>query len=275
MRVKKQKRHRKVVRFFSACFGFREPFKVLCDGTFVHHLLLHRLTPADDALSRLLGGRVLLFTTRCIIEELKSLGESHSESLEAAQQLITARCDHERRVNAAACIESFIGQGNSEHFFVATQDADIRKNFREVPGVPVIYGLKNSLFIEQPSALQREYVKSAEEERLHASELEYRKLLKRELKDGSANDSGNEVLEESQLKRKISSAKRMLGVAEKSKFKRKKAKGPNPLSCKKKRKDDSSVQQNEDGQAGGAKKRKRTRKRKRTHENKKLGEPGS
>lgn len=64
MRVKKQKRHRKVVRFFSACFGFREPFKVLCDGTFVHHLLIHHLTPADDALSRLLGGRALLFTTR-------------------------------------------------------------------------------------------------------------------------------------------------------------------------------------------------------------------
>ncbi|KAG1359547.1 rRNA-processing protein UTP23 [Cocos nucifera] len=276
MRVKKQKRHRKVVRFFTACFGFREPFKVLCDGTFVHHLLLHHLTPADDALSRLLGGRALLFTTRCIIGELKSLGESHYESLEAAQQLITARCDHERRVSAMACIESVIGEGNSEHFFVATQDADIRKKFREVPGVPVIYGLRNSLFIEQPSALQREYVKSTEGKRLHANESEFRKLLKRELKGGLANDSGNEVLEEAQLMRNISTAKKMLGVAEKSKFKRKKAKGPNPLSCKKKkRKDDSSVQQNEDGQAGGAKKRKRTRKRKITRKNGKPGEPGS
>lgn len=94
----------------------------------------------------------------------------------------------------------------------------------QVPGVPVIYGLKNSLFIEQPSALQREYVKSTEEKRLHASESDFGKLLKRELKGGFANDSGNEVLEEAQLMGKLGTAKKMLGVAEKSKFKRKKAK---------------------------------------------------
>jgi U3 small nucleolar RNA-associated protein 23 len=66
MRVKKQKRHRKVVRFYSACFGFREPYKVLLDGTLVHHLLSHGLSPADDALSRLLGARCLLFTTKWV-----------------------------------------------------------------------------------------------------------------------------------------------------------------------------------------------------------------
>ncbi|GLT25757.1 hypothetical protein SLA2020_008660 [Shorea laevis] len=54
MKVKKQKRHRKTVRFFSVCFGFRQPFKVLCDGTFVHHLLVNNITPADTALSNCL-----------------------------------------------------------------------------------------------------------------------------------------------------------------------------------------------------------------------------
>ena len=64
MRVKKQKRHRKAVRFYAACFGFREPFKVLCDGTFVHHLLLNKITPADTALANALGAPVKIFTTR-------------------------------------------------------------------------------------------------------------------------------------------------------------------------------------------------------------------
>lgn len=63
MKVKKQKRHRKIVRFYTACCGFRPPLKVLCDGTFVHHLLVNRITPADDALSNLLGAPVKLFTT--------------------------------------------------------------------------------------------------------------------------------------------------------------------------------------------------------------------
>ena len=31
-----------------------------------------------------------------------------------------------------ACITEIIGAGNPEHFFVATQDADLRKKFQEV-----------------------------------------------------------------------------------------------------------------------------------------------
>lgn len=95
MRVKKQKRHRKIVRFYTACYGFRQPYKVLCDVTFVHHLVTNRITPADKALSNILGAPVTLFTTKCAVAELKmhgpSLGPSHSESLEAANSLITAR----------------------------------------------------------------------------------------------------------------------------------------------------------------------------------------
>lgn len=94
----------------------------------------------------------------------------------------------------------------------------------QVPGVPVIYGLRNSLFIEQPSAQQRQYAKSTEEKRLHMGESEYLKLYKSDLKGVITNDSTNRVTEGTQLTRNISTTKRMLGVAEKSKFKRKRAK---------------------------------------------------
>lgn len=94
----------------------------------------------------------------------------------------------------------------------------------QVPGVPVIYGLRNSLFIEQPSAQQRQYAKSTEEKRLHMGESEYLKLYKSDLKGVITNDSTNRLTEGTQLTRNISTTKRMLGVAEKSKFKRKRAK---------------------------------------------------
>ncbi|KAB8087232.1 hypothetical protein EE612_011232 [Oryza sativa] len=55
MRVKRRSKNRKVVRFYATCFGFREPYRVLVDGTFVHHLLSHSLLPADDALQSLLS----------------------------------------------------------------------------------------------------------------------------------------------------------------------------------------------------------------------------
>ncbi|XP_059657885.1 uncharacterized protein LOC132304299 isoform X2 [Cornus florida] len=243
MRLKKQKRHRKSVRFYTACFGFREPFKVLCDGTFVHHLLVNRITPADTALSNTLGAEVKIFTTRCVLAELNSLGDSYSESLKAARKLMTARCDHERRKSAVACIMEVIGENNPEHFFVATQDADLRKKLQEVPGVPVIFGLRNALFLEPPSAFQQRFVKCAEEERSHMTELEYEMLKMKKNKSLATADAGdsfdaNEDLVDQSLGNQVVKAntvRKTIAVKDKVQFKRKKAKGPNPLSCKKKK----------------------------------------
>lgn len=94
MKVKKQKRHRKSLTFYTACFGFRKPYKVLCDGTFVHHLVVNRITPADTALANILSATVKLYTTRCVLAELKRLGKSYSEALDAANNLIIARSNH-------------------------------------------------------------------------------------------------------------------------------------------------------------------------------------
>lgn len=41
-------------------------------------------------------------------------------------------CDHEKIKSADVCIADVIGQINPEHFFVATQDSDLRKKFQEV-----------------------------------------------------------------------------------------------------------------------------------------------
>ncbi|KAL6986760.1 hypothetical protein U1Q18_044901 [Sarracenia purpurea var. burkii] len=42
--------------------------------------------------------------------------------------------------------------------------------------VPLIFGLRNALLLEPPSAFQHHFAKSKEEERLHMSELEYKML---------------------------------------------------------------------------------------------------
>ena len=42
------------------------------------------------------------------------------------------RCEHEKVASAVNCILSLIGDKNPEHFFVATQDADLREKLREV-----------------------------------------------------------------------------------------------------------------------------------------------
>lgn len=62
--------------------------------------------------------------------------------------------------------------------------------------MPVIYALRNALFLERPSAFQHQFVKSAEEERSHMTELEYKlinakkKVTFEESKDSSDATEG-------------------------------------------------------------------------------------
>ncbi|KAJ9189080.1 hypothetical protein P3X46_000413 [Hevea brasiliensis] len=247
MRVKKQKRHRRAVRFYTASFGFRQPFKILCDGTLVHNLIVNRVAPADNALSNILGGSVKLFTTSCVLDELKRLGNFYSESLQGAHKLMIARCDHENKKSAEACIVEILGENNPEHFFVATQDFDLRKKFRE-------------------------FVKTSEEQRSHATELEY-KILKKRTKSTSTNkETGhsyddNKVPGEMQPDIKKHSARRM-DVKDRLQFKRKRA--------KKKKKDVNPKPSSEkEYNAADNAKRSRSRKRNRSHKGKNPAEMDS
>ncbi|KAF3789635.1 rRNA-processing UTP23-like protein [Nymphaea thermarum] len=235
MRLKKHKRNRKVVRFYSTRYGFREPFKVLCDGTFLHHLVLNKLGSPQEVLSSLLSARTMLFTTRCIISELKRLGESFSESLKGALSLTITKCEHLDRVSASSCIEAIVKDKNSDHFFVASQDADLRKKFREIPGVPAIYAIRNSMFLDQPSACHLQFVKTAEEERLHMKELEADMIKEREKKrlaDQAAAD-GTESLGDVRKGKGVRSMRTSwtFNQKDKSMFKRKRAKVSSLVAC--------------------------------------------
>ncbi|GLT34097.1 hypothetical protein SLA2020_086390 [Shorea laevis] len=90
-KVKKQKCHMKTVGFYSVCFGFRQSFNCVM-GTFVHHLLFNNIIPTDTVLFNCLCVTVKLFTSRCLLAELKTLDASYFHSFQAANKLTIARC---------------------------------------------------------------------------------------------------------------------------------------------------------------------------------------
>jgi U3 small nucleolar RNA-associated protein 23 len=47
-------------------------------------------------------------------------------------------CEHEKVVSAVDCILSLVGEKNPEHYFVATQDSDLREKLREVYILPFL-----------------------------------------------------------------------------------------------------------------------------------------
>lgn len=94
-----------------------------------------------------------------------------------------------------------------------------------------MFGLRNALFLEQLSSDQCEFVKAAEEKRMHMTDSEYKLLQKRvksilnteELKDSSTAEEGAGD-EDSRGQTLASQVHKKTDVKDKAQFKRKRAK---------------------------------------------------
>eukprot|EP00898_Chlorokybus_atmophyticus_P007613 jgi/Chlat1/7853/Chrsp66S07299 len=219
MRVGRAKAVRRGVRFFRVCFGFREPYKALVDGTFLHHALsLPKVAALRESLPKFLGATTKVFVTRCVTAELKALGTDYAGTAKAARVFEGAKCSHDTPVPAAACIQSLVANGNPEHFFIASQDAALKQQLHKVPGVAIVSIQNGQLHLEAPSETQRKLANMSEAEKVRASEAELKRAA---LKVAELVQQPVEAL---------TGAPAII-----NKRKRKGPKGPNPLSVKKKK----------------------------------------
>lgn len=104
---------------------------------------------------------------------------------------------------------SHVGKDNPHHYFIATQDVELRRKLRRIPGVPLLYINRNTLVLEGVSDDSRDQAEQIGAEKAQPTKYE------------------KSVLE--------SLGKAELSITAPKKPKRK-IKGPNPLSCKKKSK---------------------------------------
>lgn len=139
-------------------------------------------------------------------------------------------CGHEKNpISAAQCLHSLLtSHDNEEHFILATQDKNLKEMVRQLPGCPIISLVLSALTMEKPSSI-------------NVSE---------------ANEDIEQSKEQGVSDLKVIKSQ-VLGP-EPAVKKRKKLKGPNPLSCKKKQKKPTAVAEtkNKDSE-----KKKRQRKR--------------
>ena len=119
------------------------------------------------------------------------------------------------------------------HYFVATQDEELRKKIRQIPGVPTIFANRTIIMMEAPSHASYEQSLAKEgskvENQFEADTLEFAEKLSRKRKRD---------LDEEEKKKYYQDEYGIGGsgghnVNEYDRRKRKKAKGPNPLSMKK------------------------------------------
>ncbi|KAG8441680.1 hypothetical protein GDO86_010747 [Hymenochirus boettgeri] len=233
MKITRQKHAKKLLTFYRFNFGFREPFQVLLDGTFCQAALRNKIQ-IKEQLPKYLMGDVQLCTSHCVLKELESLGKELYGAKLIAQRFQVRNCSHFKDpVSGSACLLSMTSDNNPHHYFIATQDQDLATKIKKRAGVPLMFIIQNTIVLDKPSPKCLAHVEAMQSNQLMPV---HQKQSIKQLKDdqGVAKDSEHRGR------------------------KRKRLKGPNPLSClKKKKKGPPPTMANPTGQS----KRKRRRNR--------------
>ena len=223
---KKDKWIKKAINFYRFIFKFDSPYKIIIDGNFAA-MALNKKFEMKSSLEKLLDDKVTLIIPSCIFKEVQSLENKIPGLLKLLSQYKIEKCQH-NLLSPTNCIRDYIGKKNSSKYFVATQDNFLRVQLRKIPGVPLIFFEQNMLLMDKPSRVSIE----ASERRENLKEDP--KKTEKKVLDEKKNEISDFLLEEFKnskyYKQKQEEYKlnKLMGKI------RKKAKGPNPLSVKKK-----------------------------------------
>ncbi|CAE6446715.1 hypothetical protein ACGC1H_002910 [Rhizoctonia solani] len=205
MRQKRTKAYKKLMALYSMTFGFRQPYQVLVDSTFCIEVYQHKMDPVKQ-LSTVLQGECKLMITQCSMVELYKLGPSAQHIVDLAKLFERRKCNHREAIENEPCIDSVIGETNKHRYVVASQSTDLRNKLRKIPAVPLVH-INRSVMVLEPR-----------------SEATIKAKDQSESTNMSVTESEAKVLTSTSAPTPAAPAHR-----------RKIAKGPNPLSMKKKK----------------------------------------
>ncbi|XP_015925974.1 rRNA-processing protein UTP23 homolog [Parasteatoda tepidariorum] len=212
MKITRQKHVRRYLKFYKNNYQFRSPYQILIDATFCNEALQCKLNIKEQVPKYLEDPNVKLFTTPCVIAEVEMLASEVYGAMLITKSFKARICGHEKNpVTASECLYSMIENGNPDHYMIATQERELSEKCRQSPGVPLLYVKYNAVNLEKPSVLSAEDADMKSKASLKYSEEQI--ALMQKLKAQLPSDS-----------------------VESKKTTKRKAKGPNPLSCKKKSK---------------------------------------
>lgn len=218
MRISRHKAFKKSLRFFKAAFDYVDPYHVIVDPSFIDLAVKSEIRLNED-FSQLLAGRVTPMVTECIMSHLRKNGRTNTAALMMGKACYRLKCGHMGAscLSPSECVLSQLGTDNVRHFFVASQEDDLKAKARLVPGTPVLSLHGKLLMLESPSEESR---KNAEHREAKRRLPKLSEVCEKETKEKTANESPALV----------------------AKSKQRKVKGVNPLAAKRKRLKPQQVQ---------------------------------
>ena len=221
MRQKRAKSYRKQLLVYTHTFKFRQPYQVLVDDQIVLNATTSKFNLVKS-LNQTLQAEVKPMITQCCIQALYAT--ENQDAINLAKSFERRRCNHPPKdpKAPAVCIESVVNiDGENKHrYVVATQDINLRRRLRRIPGVPLLHMNRSVMVMEPLSDASARISKKMEQEKLFKGLNDAKHAgLKR-----SGEDESEDIEEKQEMK------KRRLGPKE-----------PNPLSMKKKKKKQTNV----------------------------------
>jgi U3 small nucleolar RNA-associated protein 23 len=142
---------RKILTYYRVNFGVRGPYRVLCDGALIH-LALKRSVNLRESLPALLGGPASAMVTRCVHEELCTLGA-----------------------------DTAVANGNPKGLLLASTDATLLRAVRFEHGLPLLrLANETRLVLMPPSAATQSAVTAREAMKGKVQRLDDSRLIARE-----------------------------------------------------------------------------------------------
>lgn len=248
---------------YQMAFSFREPYQVLVDSHFLKTCHAFHM-PLQRYLENTLHGQCKLFVTACTIDRVMADFEKEKEKIKAAGgrpkgrpdflppplEVPMRHCKHKNDegeelgvIGESRCLLDLLaGQPhgnelakNKQHYILATAEPDereirskgyldVRERARMIPGVPVVYVKRSVMILEELSGVSERSKNKAEKAKFSDGLLDTRKRKRGEGVDEESDDELDDLL----------SAREALTQGPGARG-QKRAKGPNPMSVRKKK----------------------------------------
>ncbi|KAB8305155.1 hypothetical protein EYC80_004447 [Monilinia laxa] len=133
--------------FFQYNEALVPPYSILIDTNFLSHTVQRKL-PLLETLMDCLYAKCIPIITSCVMAELEKLGPRYRIALRIARDERWQRlqCDH-KGVYADDCIVDRVQK--HKIYIVATNDRELKRRVRKVPGVPIMSVARGKYVIER------------------------------------------------------------------------------------------------------------------------------
>ncbi|KAF2863541.1 rRNA-processing protein FCF1 [Piedraia hortae CBS 480.64] len=133
--------------FFAHNTALVPPYQILIDTNFLSHTVHHKL-PLLPSLMDTLYATCNPIITDCVMAELEKLGQKYRIALQIArdERWERLKCDH-KGTYADDCIVDRVMKHRV--YLVGTNDKDLKRRLRKIPGVPIISVARGGYKIER------------------------------------------------------------------------------------------------------------------------------